>query len=519
MDYRVISLNSTINRARMSGIKKVPRKSVKQAAASTAASERTDYVLSEWEVMSLEDTGCFVIRDTRSADKAQLHYTQVMTAEGQPLDDPRQAVGGVIKVLRYTDHVQYFLAESSRTQTFEEKLGVVEKVEGGSLHMWVWSTDERLVIPHGLLEQEYQHIEPSTLFNSVIRIKFLAHGPHSATLVEYRPQPSQTDAQQGQLSQPQQDIRQAQQDLSRAVDEGVYKEAGPALERWKEISLWLVSYVESVTQKNVGVADVSYMQTINGLFDDLNDPSTSEHSNRLRQCQAFIEEAGKKKAIEDQLAPGGAKVEQSTLSQPGLPPRSSPYQQAIQHAVKSHSMPVQPSHYDHLAEDGHCNKCRLRCKLVPFCTHQLCCNCITDSVMQQACCVCSDPKKFVGQLEFLEKSLGGKCDGCHTVKLRVDYCTHKVCKHCILSSKGLTTCYICDDELNQDYRRAMLDYVRFDCAAKCGKVKSGLEVISFDCRCVVCVDCLVANISAPDCFVCRAQRSKSDRNQLADYQR
>jgi hypothetical protein len=163
-----------------------------------------------------------------------------------------------------------------------------------------------------------------------------------------------------------------------------------------------------------------------------------------------------------------------------------------------------------------CENCRASTSLYDFCRHKLCRNCVITSAFKSACVVCQNTELYKGRLIALESELGVVCHGCVVKTLTIDYCSHKICKQCTLSIINTQQCFICNAALDDTYNSFILGEVTLNCLS-CSKAKACTELLEFDCKCLTCVDCTVPRTDFVSCFRCGSMLTSTDRDKLAIY--
>jgi hypothetical protein len=493
---------------------------------------------SQAEVIDLDAQGGRVrLKSSMTGEMWECHCSEIRNEQGEEtITHPRELLGGVVNVFKYPDRVMFLFAGKHGgrmiRQVFVDRQAIVEMVEEPNFNLWFWENDERMAIHHKLLklDKKFTTCPLSTFFNSVVSVRFVKDGfPISASLVEYRhvpqadtkptPQPAHTalphqavqpsrDSQYQQAaSQPQsnyQEVQDPRQDAGQELRQEQMKgeQRDQAIIKLRNISLWLIAYIEKVTQLDPTSGDVQFIMNILGMLIELNDPLSSEHLQRLTTSIRMIEEASHR--AEEARRTAQQYQQPKLVPAPQRPsPPAPPSQPPVQRAVQGR--PVQT-----------CENCRAGASLYDFCRHKLCRNCVISSAFKSACVVCQNTDLDQGRLAALESELGVDCHGCVVKSLTIDYCSHKICKQCILNVINTKQCFICDAPLDDAYNNFILAGVTMKCL-NCNRAKACTELLEFDCKCLTCVECTVPRTDFVSCFRCKSKLTVTDKEKLVIY--
>jgi hypothetical protein len=163
-----------------------------------------------------------------------------------------------------------------------------------------------------------------------------------------------------------------------------------------------------------------------------------------------------------------------------------------------------------------CESCKSGAELYQFCDHRMCPNCISTSAFTLKCQVCAKPQDFSANPKAFDEFYGTVCNGCGEKKITIDYCTHKVCKDCIMMIKQGTACFICDTPMALGFHNQLLSLMMVSCR-QCTSLTSGVDAFYFDCSCTVCFTCTASSPSLDICKTCGKRRTRFDQEQLRPF--
>jgi hypothetical protein len=510
-----------------------------------------------------ERTGHLLLQTSSSGEKHTIHHSLVMDDKGSALTDCRNVKGRVIAICKYPDRTDYLLMgeaeDQSNGQTIEESQAIVLSYEEPNFTLWFWEVDQKIPmhIKKLKLEDELFAIDPNDLYNSVLKIGFDQEGViSSATIAEYRPRSTDVTAATHEASSPA-DVRKR----SFGEKEPLQSEAEPGEDKWKAISTRLIAYIEFITQRHPASGDSTMLKQITQMIEEVKERDAGL-SQMIMGCVAEIEAAELARSQradqsvrysepqmlnkQQPMSAGELYAQQTSsaawqLPQPYLQPPPSDQQslpfylqspasgqqlsQSYQHEIpqsRQLSVPYQSIAPQTIAQPApdpnvaQCESCRSVAKLYQFCDHRMCRDCISNSAFMLKCQVCAKPQDFSANLAAFDDFYGTECNGCHAKKMTIVYCTHRVCKDCILILKQCPTCFICDAPMAQGYHNQLLTMTMV-CCRHCATPMSGIDAFCFDCSCKLCYRCTASSLSFESCVTCGKSRTGIDKELLRPF--
>lgn len=458
------------------------------------------------------------VRSSPAEEPKVLYLSQILSECGEPLTDINCLSGAYINIFNNAGEFEYFIGARHGypyvVQTFEERSAIVEGYAFPEFALRLMDTQERLVIHKSLFKVDAEHssYDFNMFINSVFKVRFVISGyAFSATLLDFRP------------PMPKIELTPPRASLSKSRDFSMPKveqpQATKSLETWKAIGDSLCGYIQFVTERAPEAADLNYLKEFGSYLESLKEAEASKLSEKLKECVVKVEQRSQIKA---QQSPSSRPIAQeasvfgsphSSIKEP-LP--ANPFQVSVsqrlslgQPQIRNEGSPGSPVR----KVLGTCNICRSLAPLQSFCSHQSCRSCITKSIFSLKCMACLNPLRDNRDTENYTIEFQEKCDGCGQIGLAIEYCTHKLCKACLIKTKGEAECFVCDQPQGIDSMNSVLRFASYACSL-CRSVLPASEVFAFDCECIICRGCAISSSNSNSCPACRRLRSRADEDQL-----